>query len=406
MSKIICDVCGTSYPETATQCPICGCVRPAEAKTVAGDTNEAGAQPSGTYTYVKGGRFSKANVKKRNRANQNPAAAPAVKAEEPVQKDGKKDVGLTVTVLVLLLAIVAVVIYIALRFFMPGVTLDNNDADTTTTASTTQQLNTTEDTVLEIPCTSLVISKTTVEFDTAGAALLLNVSKDPVDTTDTVVFASSDETVATVTEDGKIVAVGGGEAVITVTCGEASAQCMVVCNIVEETTESTETVTYPTDDFKLRKEDFTLSTKGESYKLYSGVIPVEEIAWTSEDTSVATVENGTVVAVGAGTTTVYAEYANVKLSCIVRCAKSVGKAAAANTGNYIISHTDATIKVDETFALTLKDKNGNVISVTWTVADGTVCSVSGNTVTGLAAGMTEVSVTYEGVTYTCTVRVK
>ena len=26
MSKIICDICGTSYPETATQCPICGCV--------------------------------------------------------------------------------------------------------------------------------------------------------------------------------------------------------------------------------------------------------------------------------------------------------------------------------------------------------------------------------------------
>ena len=25
MSKIICDVCGTSYPDTAECCPICGC---------------------------------------------------------------------------------------------------------------------------------------------------------------------------------------------------------------------------------------------------------------------------------------------------------------------------------------------------------------------------------------------
>ena len=25
MNKVICDVCGTMYPDTAKQCPICGC---------------------------------------------------------------------------------------------------------------------------------------------------------------------------------------------------------------------------------------------------------------------------------------------------------------------------------------------------------------------------------------------
>ena len=29
MSKIICDICGTSYPDTADCCPICGCSRDA-----------------------------------------------------------------------------------------------------------------------------------------------------------------------------------------------------------------------------------------------------------------------------------------------------------------------------------------------------------------------------------------
>ena len=33
MSKIICDVCGTRYPETADQCPICGHIRDASGKT-------------------------------------------------------------------------------------------------------------------------------------------------------------------------------------------------------------------------------------------------------------------------------------------------------------------------------------------------------------------------------------
>ena len=37
MSKIICEVCGTSYPSSAAQCPICGCVRPQNKQPASGD---------------------------------------------------------------------------------------------------------------------------------------------------------------------------------------------------------------------------------------------------------------------------------------------------------------------------------------------------------------------------------
>jgi len=37
MSKIICDICGTSYPETAESCPICGCSRDAAADFLGDD---------------------------------------------------------------------------------------------------------------------------------------------------------------------------------------------------------------------------------------------------------------------------------------------------------------------------------------------------------------------------------
>ena len=83
MSKIICDVCGTSYPETGTQCPICGCVRSSDAVTISGDTNEALVQAP-TYTYVRGGRYSKTNVKKRN------AGKPIYNAE-PTQRTANND---------------------------------------------------------------------------------------------------------------------------------------------------------------------------------------------------------------------------------------------------------------------------------------------------------------------------
>ena len=108
MNKVVCNLCGTSYPENATQCPICGYARTAESAS----DEASSATP---YTYVKGGRFSKANVKKRNQAanttGENIATVDADIA--PKKKSGR---GLTVTVIILLLAIIAVLAYIALRF--------------------------------------------------------------------------------------------------------------------------------------------------------------------------------------------------------------------------------------------------------------------------------------------------
>ena len=76
MSKIICEICGTSYPDTNMQCPICGCVKPVDVNAAVNKETEANS----TYAYVKGGRFSKKNVKKRN-------AGTAVPVEQSVQPD-------------------------------------------------------------------------------------------------------------------------------------------------------------------------------------------------------------------------------------------------------------------------------------------------------------------------------
>lgn len=157
MSKIICDVCGTSYPETAVQCPICGCVRPGEVKVVAGDTAIPVEEKTATpYTHVKGGRFSKANVRKRNMdkgvdveqevrsdANEN------TNENDQPQNSGKNkvDVALTVTVIALLLAIVAVVVYIVLRFFTPAFAGNGSGAETKApTVPTTASVTTIEET--------------------------------------------------------------------------------------------------------------------------------------------------------------------------------------------------------------------------------------------------------------------
>lgn len=326
MSKIICDVCGTSYPETATQCPICGCVRPSDVNVVAGDTEEKVAAQSGTYTYVKGGRFSKSNVKRRNRTQQS-NDTPSVVSNEPKKKQkGSRDTGLVVAICILLMAIVAVVVYIALHFFNPGQEqpVGGNAVDTSAI---------TESTVLEIPCTDIVISKTSVELGSLNAVYLLNVTPSPADTTDVPVFTSSDEAVATVNADGKIVAVAPGEATITITCGNVSAECKVTCNF--EIAENTET------------EETTAETQQQQQ-----------------------------VAEG-----------------------------------YKISHSDVSLKLngepqDKSFRIHIRDGNGKSAEVTWTAKDPTICEVTGNTITALKAGKTEVSATFEGETYTCIIRVR
>jgi len=343
MSKIICDVCGTSYQETATQCPICGCVRSGEPVTVSGDTNDLQVSPVITYTHVRGGRFSKANVKKRNAGTSVYSTdAPAKqekknKAPEKGEKNSqqKGDKILIAIVVLLLLAISAVVIYIACSFM--GITKPDggqqpgeSTASTTTspTETTTTPTETTINTVPQIPCEGLELAETVVEFEKEGDFLVLEVAATPENQTDEIVFVSEDASVAAVDENGKVEAVGPGQTIIHITCGNHEATCRVVCTFQTEVTTPTEpeettapTVpgeTYPMDTFVLNREDFTIGTTHNPWTLYNGEIPVEVIEWSSADEDIATFEAGVVTAVSAGVTTVYATYNGVTLECIVR----------------------------------------------------------------------------------------
>ena len=371
---------------------------------------------------MKGGRFSKSNVKKRNSGKPVTRIETPAEQQQPEQEDTKKETGIIVTTVIVLLIIIAVVAYIALRFFVPDLLLSgpskNTDPVETTTLSTgdvTQ--DTTESTTLEIPCEEIVLSKTTIIFDSADSVVLLNATANPADTTDLISFTSSDEAVATVTKDGKVTSVGGGEAVITVTCGAAVAECNVICTIESTEEEPTEEVTVSPEDLELNREDFTLNSKGEIWKLYTGDIAANQITWTSDDEDVATIKDGVVTAVGSGMTTVHGEYGGMKVSCIVRCSEAMGKAEASTSadedepeateskGDYTISSTDVTLVVGEKFDLVLKDAEGNAVDVTWTASDSAICEVSGNTVTAVSKGNITVKTAHDGAEYACIVRV-
>ena len=483
MSKIICEVCGTSYPDTSPQCPICGYANPGNSQNLAGDSTEGETQNG--YHYVKGGRFSKSNVRKRNQNHQIPVrntttekvvrhaqhAATGAHQELPEQngqeqrvfmnneKKQKKPVGAIVATVVLLLAIIGVVVYLSLQFFGPdSKVVPHIPNDTTSALDVTSPSDSTapteKPTPVVIPCEDISLNITEVSFDTINSSRMLYPEVYPVDTTDNIVYVSSDDSVATVSDVGMITAVGNGEAVITVTCGQATATCKVVC-VVQDLTAPSDESTEPTEAaseeptqpasgaLKLNRKDITFSSKDASWILYDGSIAKTEITWSSDNTSVAVFEGGTVKAVGAGTTKVHAEYNGEKVSCIIRCnfkdeapsqgddggVSEDGNVPAPTTapetatepstkpeeGNSAVTYSvtspygpasDITIPSGSSIQLTVKDNKGNAVNAVWKVVSGTGCTVSNGLVSGTGNSInTLTATTDDGKTLTCVVRV-
>lgn len=422
MEKVICDVCGTDYPETAAQCPICGCARGDGGQTSAGNTT---AEERPAYTYTKGGHFSKANVRKRLKAAQkhsDPVVMPKHEpdydeGEEYDEEEGGSNRGLIVIVVLLLLAIIAVSSYIAIVHFD---LLGGND--TTTPVSTTGTAQTTKPTLpsgVQIPCEKLTVTDTEINLVAKDSVWQLSFSAEPIDTTEQVQFHSSDESVAIVDATGRVTAVGSGEAVITISCGSFSSECVVKCNFGGTITPSDPSdpsdpadPVDPVVELKLNRTDFTLSKKGESWKLYSGEIDPAEITWTSNNEAVCTVENGKVVAVGVGRTLVVAEYEGQKATCWVSCSwKEEKPAEPADPVDPSEPDDTVVLELNRTdFTLLRKGEVWNLYSgeldpaeITWTSGNESVVTVKNGKVEAVGLGQTTVYAEYQGQKVSCKV---
>lgn len=78
------------------------------------------------------------------------------------------------------------------------------------------------------PCTGIKLDRDTLTI-ARGETATLTATVEPADTTDTIVWSSENDSIATV-EDGVVTAVGQGETTITATCGNQTASCKVIVN--------------------------------------------------------------------------------------------------------------------------------------------------------------------------------
>ena len=204
-------------------------------------------------------------------------------------------------------------------------------------------------------------------------------------------YSCSDESIATVSQDGLLTAVGVGSATVTVQAGNSSATMQL--------------------NVRANTEEPVLNTAGEQLKIpvgqefdlspqvyYADEQVVAQYAFSS-DSSAVTLSDGTLtgVSVGNATVTVKAEYAGITLS------KDVG-VEIVDGGYFFTDSQSVTLYSSDIFGEGLPTNaeigiftnlSGNVV---WQSADESVATVANGAITAKNAGTTTVTATLNGVT--------
>lgn len=344
MSKIICDICGTSYQDTAECCPICGCTKDSAADLLADDVlteevvEETKGKPGSDVSRKKQiFDYDEANSQRKEESVDMDDEEDFDDEEEEEEDRPRRNVFVVILLTILIAALLLAAGFIVVRYVLPNM---GGDKDATPVATETQAPQT-EVTELRVACETVVLQSGSVaDLSEVGFSHLINVLLIPENTTDVLTFESADQSVATVSEDGKITAVGEGETVVTITCGDVQAYVNVSCDFTpEETTEATEAATEATEttdettgetegnkevdpsvQLKLQKSDIRLGVYYQFQLLLDCALEPTDVEWSSEHPHIATVnEEGVVTAVQAGTTAIIAKYGDQQVQCMIRC---------------------------------------------------------------------------------------
>ena len=205
--------------------------------------------------------------------------------------------------------------------------------------------------------------------------------------TKSATFASSDETIATVDNNGKVVAIKAGSATITATVDKITAQCTV-------------TVYNKATAIALDIQSIDMYS-GETHTLVVTATPSEGIrkaSFATLDEKVATVdENGVITAVGAGSTTITATLDDVTASVTVTVIK-----VAFEQQNYSL-----VLNAEQQLVLTFDPTSATETNVNYVSSNGNAVSVDNEgKVKALSYGQATITASVEGkFSVTCTVTV-
>ena len=226
-----------------------------------------------------------------------------------------------------------------------------------------------------------------------GETLELKATIEPADADDTVIiWTSSDENIAAV-NSGVVTAVSVGDAVITAECGGLKSECTV--SVVADTKIVLSTNDEVRNDEKIVVETIKLDkmsaslNRGSSINLTATVFPSnasnKKIEWSSDNPSVATVNDGKVTAVGKGNAVIMAQCNGKHDICNITVSVPVIDIYLSKTRNDMV--------VGDTFDLkaTIEPFDADDAQVVWKSSNENVATVNNGKVQEIGEGSTIIS---------------
>ena len=244
------------------------------------------------------------------------------------------------------------------------------------------------------------LNKELISGLSVGASQQLEVTVTPADTKVTLVWASDNESIAIVDDEGNVTGVAPGTAEVSVTADEAVAKCKVMVIALKPQGLSLD----------VEKLDMTV---GQTRQLEAVVTPAgaeaEDLQWSSDNKSVAIVNDGLVTAVSEGKTVITVSCNGGKL--IAECEVTVAKQPEEKVMVSSItmpSGLELTVGASSVLDVTVLPENATDKTVTFSVNDDCVSVDQTGKVLAIKEGTAVVTATANdgsGVTAECNVTV-
>ena len=262
----------------------------------------------------------------------------------------------------------------------------------------------------DVKVSRITLSASTGLTLTKGQTQKLTATVAPANATNkTVTWKTSDKNVATVSENGLVTAVGGGDATITCTAQDGSG-VKATCKVA---------VTVPVSGIQLSQTSAAL-TVGDTLTLTKTIYPSDAtnqaVTWMSSSDAVASVDsNGKITAKTAGSAVITCKSVSdnsVVGICNVTVKAKVQTPSEIKVNKITLNKTTASVTKGKTLQLTATVTPGNATNqeVKWSTSNKNVATVSSNgKVTAKLAGTATITCTAQdgsGVKATCKITVK
>lgn len=225
-----------------------------------------------------------------------------------------------------------------------------------------------------------------------GEEAILEATVKPDNATDkTIVWTSSDESVAKVSSSGKVSAIASGAAIITAKSGEKQAVCLVEVH-----------KRIPVSSVTLNRTTLTLE-KGETEILVATVLPNDatdnNITWTSSNPGIVSVSDGLVKAVAGGNAIITASAGGQTAICDVSVIVSVTSIVLNETTLMLVEGQSSTLTA------TVSPSDATDKTVTWLSEKPDVASVVNGKVTASHGGQTTITASAGARSASCVISV-